>query len=365
MARWTWFTAHQAPPSVDGGPWTCPRQFLLVPTPEKKSASCRALLAHGGRGGARLPCWPTPRQSQLAKRTRLRQRTGAARFSDLTLRTPPPPPSLLGSSSSTDCTSPPPRVHQISHHTHSGPGRSIDRATMDTDTTSTDSQFRHPAPAISAAGARAVVCSLAARGAESLARGLVTCVFATVGTVLGAITGGLIGLATETGVLRGTGVGGITGALVSMEVVESSLALWRSDEPAIWSVVYVLDVIWSLLTGRLVREKVDPAVLNAVESQMSAAEATVLHGDHADIFGMGGTNGMARVAIDALPVVRFTERSSVDASGDLIACSVCLQEFQAGDSARSLPVCRHTFHLPCIDGWLLRHASCPLCRRSV
>lgn len=60
------------------------------------------------------------------------------------------------------------------------------------------------------------------------------------GTVLGAITGGLIGLATETGVLRGTGVGGITGALVSMEVVESSLALWRSDEPAIWSVVYVV-----------------------------------------------------------------------------------------------------------------------------
>lgn len=58
-----------------------------------------------------------------------------------------------------------------------------------------------------------------------------------VGTVLGAITGGLIGLATETGVLRGTGVGGITGALVSMEVVES---LWSSDEPAIWSVVYVV-----------------------------------------------------------------------------------------------------------------------------
>jgi len=93
-----------------------------------------------------------------------------------------------------------------------------------------------------------------------------------VGTVLGAITGGLIGLATETGVLRGTGVGGITGALVSMEVVESSLALWRSDEPAIWSVVYVLDVIWSLLTGRLVREKVDPAVLNAVESQVRAQD---------------------------------------------------------------------------------------------
>jgi hypothetical protein len=32
--------------------------------------------------------------------------------------------------------------------------------------------------------------------------------------------------------------------------------------------LFQLDVIWSLLTGRLVREKVDPAVLHAVESQV-------------------------------------------------------------------------------------------------
>ncbi|OEL35729.1 NEP1-interacting protein-like 1 [Dichanthelium oligosanthes] len=248
---------------------------------------------------------------------------------------------------------------------------------MDMDTTAlTDSWSPTATPDDAAAGHHSPagirggggLGSLAARVGESLARGLVTCVFATVGTVLGAITGGLIGLATETGVVRGTCVGGITGALVSMEVVESSLAIWRSDEPAIWSVVYVvLDVIWSLLTGRLVREKVDPAVLSAVESQMSAVEAPVGHGDAADIFETGSTSGMPRAAINALPVMRFAERaaSNVEASGELIACSVCLQEFEAGESARSLPVCRHTFHLPCIDGWLLRHASCPLCRRAV
>ncbi|KAL6601657.1 hypothetical protein ACP70R_044877 [Stipagrostis hirtigluma subsp. patula] len=128
----------------------------------------------------------------------------------------------------------------------------------------------------------------------------------------------------------------------------------------------MLDVIWSLLTGRLVREKVDPAVLSAVESQMSAVESPVLRGDGADIFGTGGTGaGMPRAAIDALPVVKFTEVGDVDAGGELIACSVCLQDFETGERARRLPVCRHTFHLPCIDGWLLRRASCPLCRRAV
>jgi len=58
---------------------------------------------------------------------------------------------------------------------------------------------------------------------------------------------------------------------------------------------------------------------------MSAVEAPAGQGDGADFFGTGGTSGMPRAAIDALPVVRFAERGNVDAGGELIACSVCLQ----------------------------------------
>lgn len=224
-----------------------------------------------------------------------------------------------------------------------------------------------PAPSSRSRGGRSL-SRLPARVAGAVVRGLVTFVFATVGMVLGAVTGALIGLATESGLVRGAGIGAISGAVVSMEVVDSSVAIWRSDESGIWSVLYVLDVLWSLLTGRLVREKVDPAVQSAVDSQMNAADSGDMAPTLADMFETGAAaaaKGMPATAIAALPVTAFTEHTIADASGEPIGCSVCLQDFEAGETVRSLPECGHTFHLPCIDVWLLRHASCPLCRRAV
>jgi hypothetical protein len=54
------------------------------------------------------------------------------------------------------------------------------------------------------------------------------------------VTGGLIGLATESGLFRGTGIGAITGALVSIEVVDSSIRVWRSRRSGISSICYVV-----------------------------------------------------------------------------------------------------------------------------
>ncbi|XP_020115121.1 NEP1-interacting protein 1-like isoform X2 [Ananas comosus] len=204
-----------------------------------------------------------------------------------------------------------------------------------------------------------------ARLLARLIRALITCIFAT---------GGLIGLATESGVFRGSGTGAITGVLVSLEVVDSSLALWRNNESGIWSILYVIDIICSLLSGRLVREKVDPTVQSAVQSQMNAVDSPFR--EALDIFETGGSNGMAKASIEKLPEIEITVANNVDSSGDRIRCSVCLQtptifdlafsqDLQVGEAARSLPSCQHKFHLPCIDGWLLMHGSCPLCRRDL
>ncbi|XP_008811732.1 NEP1-interacting protein 1 [Phoenix dactylifera] len=205
-------------------------------------------------------------------------------------------------------------------------------------------------------------CSVGSRIAGRLFCGMVTCIFAIVGLFVGAVTGGLIGLATESGVFRGIGVGAISGALFSMEVVEKSVTLWRSNESGILSILYVIDIICSLLSGRLVRDKVNPAVQSAVQSQMSAVSSPFR--EALDIFETGGVKGMEKASVDRLPKIKITMEDNVDASGERIVCAVCLQDFQTGETARSLPHCRHIFHLPCIDSWLIKHGSCPLCRRD-
>ncbi|CAA2956588.1 Hypothetical predicted protein [Olea europaea subsp. europaea] len=43
-------------------------------------------------------------------------------------------------------------------------------------------------------------------------------------------------------------------------------------------------------------------------------------------------------------------------------CVVCLENFKGGEKCRMLPVCHHSFHVQCIDSWLLKTAACPICR---
>lgn len=42
-------------------------------------------------------------------------------------------------------------------------------------------------------------------------------------------------------------------------------------------------------------------------------------------------------------------------------CSICISEFQNGDTVRKL-VCRHYFHHECIRMWIVRQQVCPNCK---
>ena len=72
--------------------------------------------------------------------------------------------------------------------------------------------------------------------------------------------------------------------------------------------------------------------------------------------------GLPRATIDAFPTAPFEEGSM---SKEDATCSVCLADYEVGEVLRTLPSCRHAFHMPCIDEWLASHQTCPLCRESL
>ncbi|GMH24003.1 hypothetical protein Nepgr_025846 [Nepenthes gracilis] len=187
--------------------------------------------------------------------------------------------------------------------------------------------------------------------------------FAFVGFLLGAMTGAFFGQETDGGLIRGTVIGAVSGAVFSLEVFESSVILWRSDESRIVCLLFLIEVIAKLLSGRLVPERIGPAILSAVQSQMGEIESIFEEG--LNTFNTEGVKGLACDLVERIPKIKITTNNNADSTGEKVSCSVCLQDFQIEEMVRCLPHCHHLFHLPCIDKWLLRHGSCPLCRRDL
>ncbi|GLT34724.1 hypothetical protein SLA2020_092240 [Shorea laevis] len=46
-------------------------------------------------------------------------------------------------------------------------------------------------------------------------------------------------------------------------------------------------------------------------------------------------------------------------------CAICLEEFSGDDECRVLPICKHMYHMRCIDRWLMDELTCPICRTNV
>ncbi|KAI5020091.1 hypothetical protein ZWY2020_044979 [Hordeum vulgare] len=118
-----------------------------------------------------------------------------------------------------------------------GPATRISSPRSSPSRSSSPSVRAHHRPFLSHRCALIIAINGSRRMMRRVLRGVITFIFAIVGLFLGAVTGGLIGLATESGLFRGTGIGAITGALVSIEVIDSSIHLWRSRRSGIWSIL--------------------------------------------------------------------------------------------------------------------------------
>ncbi|XP_022761132.1 putative RING-H2 finger protein ATL21B [Durio zibethinus] len=74
-------------------------------------------------------------------------------------------------------------------------------------------------------------------------------------------------------------------------------------------------------------------------------------------------NGLDGSRIEAYPITLLDESCRLPRPNDN-TCSICLSEYQAKETIRTIPDCDHYFHADCIDEWLRLNAACPVCRKS-
>lgn len=74
--------------------------------------------------------------------------------------------------------------------------------------------------------------------------------------------------------------------------------------------------------------------------------------------------GLKKKDMVALPTSTYNNANSSasSSSSSVSSCAICLLDFMDGERIRVLPQCNHSFHVACIDKWLLSHSSCPTCR---
>jgi len=69
------------------------------------------------------------------------------------------------------------------------------------------------------------------------------------------------------------------------------------------------------------------------------------------------SKGATKKLINSIP-------SDVVEETDTELCSICLDDFQAGQTSKTLS-CTHKYHSLCIDKWLANNKHCPICHESI
>uniref|UniRef100_A0A5B6ZLD9 Putative NEP1-interacting protein-like 1 n=1 Tax=Davidia involucrata TaxID=16924 RepID=A0A5B6ZLD9_DAVIN len=182
---------------------------------------------------------------------------------------------------------------------------------------------------------------------------VITCSIALGGATVGIITGAIKGQTTETGFLRGAGIGAVAGAITAVQLMELMVHGESFSKVALFC---------SLVNGKVFMEWVTPAVLKAYQWQISTPETSFM--EISDIYENTGTRGLSQDSMKKLPTQIFHSSEAMGPCHES-SCTICLEDFKNGVFIRILPSCRHTFHLHCIDEWLTRHGSCPICREDV
>ncbi|WJX92777.1 RING-type E3 ubiquitin transferase [Trifolium repens] len=67
--------------------------------------------------------------------------------------------------------------------------------------------------------------------------------------------------------------------------------------------------------------------------------------------------------VAAIPTLNFNQEAF--SAIQCTQCVICLGDYKEKEVLRIIPYCGHTFHLSCIDTWLRKQSTCPVCRLTL
>ncbi|KAG7032948.1 RING-H2 finger protein ATL7 [Cucurbita argyrosperma subsp. argyrosperma] len=97
---------------------------------------------------------------------------------------------------------------------------------------------------------------------------------------------------------------------------------------------------------------------------LNASRRSFLVASRSDLSGLErGQHGVEPFVVANFPTKKYSDEYF--SSMRNAQCTVCLADYHSEDLLRILPYCGHFFHVTCIDIWLHRHSTCPVCRTSL
>ncbi|KAK1416461.1 hypothetical protein QVD17_32252 [Tagetes erecta] len=165
--------------------------------------------------------------------------------------------------------------------------------------------------------------------------------FGVVGGTIGAVGGALIGSKNKMNFLRDVIIGVVSGVVLSIKIISVTFDhFMHSDEDDEYDCfLHLMDIIAGDLELKLLRDQDHIFIITKVSSSCEK--------------------------LIKLAKIEISKHNVVDSSGNATCCSICLQDFEIGNSAGIFPKCEHKFHPECISQWLLTHNSCPVCRTTI
>lgn len=214
--------------------------------------------------------------------------------------------------------------------------------------------------------------------------------FAVCGLLAGALAGAAsarsaIGRRNGASVLRSAGMGALAGAILSVETLEASQILFDSTHSHVRSRTRLANAMQLsrnlfhvggyayFIQGSLVPRPTGllPEELRMLPCRTVCGDAG--HETRADDAACACSHscGNECPGTPTREGLRPAFGGVKDCATSPIAerthdqCAICFDPFLPGETVRMLPACTHEYHARCIDPWLRKRTTCPVCRTEV